>query len=33
VVINARSLDQPANPLLSLLLGFGQTVLLLGAFF
>ena len=32
VVINARSLDQPANPLLSLLLGFGPTVLLIGAF-
>jgi cell division protease FtsH len=31
-VINARSLDQPANPLLSLLLGFGPTVLLIGAF-
>ncbi len=32
VVINARSLDQPANPLLSLLVGFGPTVLLIGAF-
>src|SRR5260221_6928916 len=31
-VINARSLDQPTNPLLSLLLGFGPTVLLIGAF-
>src|SRR5207245_10079790 len=31
-VINVRSLDQPANPLLSLLLGFGPTVLLIGAF-
>jgi len=31
-VINARSLDQPANPLLSLLLGFGPTMLLIGAF-
>jgi cell division protease FtsH len=31
-VINARPLDQPANPLLTLLLGFGPTLLLIGGF-
>src|SRR5579871_3971763 len=33
VTINAKPVDQPANPLLNLLLGFGPTLLLIGAFF
>ena len=32
VVINAKSLDQPRSPLLTLLVGFGPTLLLLGGF-
>jgi cell division protease FtsH len=31
-VINARPLDQPSNPLLTLLLSFGPTLLLIGGF-
>jgi cell division protease FtsH len=31
-VINARPLDQPANPLVTILLGFGPTLLLIGGF-
>ena len=31
-VINARPLDQPANPFITLLLGFGPTLLLIGGF-
>jgi cell division protease FtsH len=31
-IINARPLDQPANPLLTILLGFGPTLLLIGGF-
>src|SRR5689334_7905286 len=31
-VINARPLDQPANPFLTILLGFGPTLLLIGGF-
>src|ERR1700674_4229610 len=31
-VINARPLDQPANPLLTILLSFGPTLLLIGGF-
>ena len=30
--INARSLDQPSNPLITILLGFGPTLLLIGGF-
>jgi cell division protease FtsH len=33
VTINATPIDQPANPLLNLLLSFGPAVLLIGAFF
>ena len=32
VVINARPIDEPRNPLLNLLLSFGPTLLLIGAF-
>src|SRR5438067_8363023 len=31
-IINARPLDQPANPFLTILLGFGPTLLLIGGF-
>ncbi len=31
-VINARPLDQPANPFITILLGFGPTLLLIGGF-
>jgi len=31
-VINARPIDEPRNPLLTLLLGFGPTLLLIGGF-
>jgi cell division protease FtsH len=32
VTINAKPIDEPANPLLNLLLSFGPTVLLIGGF-
>jgi hypothetical protein len=32
VVINARPLDEPSNPLLTLVLSFGPTLLLIGGF-
>jgi cell division protease FtsH len=31
-IINARPLDQPANPFITILLGFGPTLLLIGGF-
>jgi len=31
-IINARPLDQPANPFLTIVLGFGPTLLLIGGF-
>src|SRR5437870_2532573 len=31
-VINARPLDQPSNPFITILLGFGPTLLLIGGF-